>query len=144
MRLSVEGTDNDPAHRLELDLVGPLLQRVPQVLRGRGVDEVIVDDSVADGGGVHRADLFSPDSCLRLRRGGAPCRLEAEANGQVYGRMYVLAGKLDVRSRLSWARVWNGCHASVIRHLRGDLYPALPESPGFSCERGRKDENSWC
>ena len=60
----------------------------------------------------------------------------------------ILAGKLDVRSRLSWARVWNDpwrkCHASVIRRLRGDLYPALPESPGFSCERGRKDENSWC
>lgn len=47
VRLAVERADNDPPHGLQLDLIRALLERVSEVLRRRGVEEVIMNDGVA-------------------------------------------------------------------------------------------------
>jgi hypothetical protein len=53
VRLAVQRRDDDPPHGLELDLVRALLERVAELGRRGRLEEVIVDDGVACGGGVH-------------------------------------------------------------------------------------------
>lgn len=55
MSLSVQCSHNDPPQSLELDLFRTLLKRVPELLGGWGVDEIIVYDRVARRCRVHVA-----------------------------------------------------------------------------------------
>jgi hypothetical protein len=45
--LPIQRSNNDPPHRVQLDLIRSLLQRILQILGRRRVDEIIVNDRVA-------------------------------------------------------------------------------------------------
>lgn len=66
MALPIQRAHDDAPHGVQLDLVGPLLEGVAEVLRGRRVEQVIMDDRVACRRRVHgaRRDL------RRVARGG--------------------------------------------------------------------------
>lgn len=56
LRVSIERGDDDGPQRLELDLVGPLLERLAELLRGRRLATVVRrDDSVRERIGVAHA-----------------------------------------------------------------------------------------
>ena len=67
--LPIQRPHNDPPHRLQLDLIRPLLERVPKLGRGGALEEVVMDDGIARRGRVHGGLLRCAGYVLKVYRG---------------------------------------------------------------------------